>query len=181
MKLLPKLLFIVLSLLTISACTKKSCSNVTCASYQTCNAGACLCPNGYEGDTCGVLSATKYIGNWLVVESCSPDPNNFGNYYTNIRATVPGTVYYAPNVISFDILFGTGPVYAQILNASPTSQGLSIYIPPQTLSNGVAILGGSQGYFSAPIVAGGKPSMTITVNYSYQGNSYSCMESFHKQ
>ncbi len=181
MKGLTKVLFVALSLLAISACEKKSCKNVVCASYQTCYQGACLCLNGYEGDTCSVLSSTKFIGDWQVLENCAPDPSNFGVYYTNIRATIVGTTYYAPNVIYFDILFGTGPVYAQILNTSATSEGTTIYIPPQTLSNGVAILAGSQGYYSPAVNAGAKPTMTVTMNYSYQGTSYTCTESFRKQ
>jgi hypothetical protein len=181
MKSFTKILFVVLSLLAISACEKKSCKNVVCASYQTCNAGQCLCQNGYEGDTCSVLSSTKYIGDWQVVENCSPDPPNFAVYYTNIRATIMGSTYYAPNVIYFDILLGSGPVYAQILNTSASSEGLSIYIPPQNLTNGVSIQGGSQGYYSAAVNQGAKPTMSITINYSYQGNSYTCYETFRKQ
>ena len=181
MKGLSKFLFVALSLLAISACEKKSCKNVSCAAYQTCNAGECLCLNGYEGDTCSVLSSTKFIGDWQVSENCSPDPPNFGIYYTNIRATVTGTTYYAPNVIYFDILFGSGPVYAQILNTTATSEGLTIYIPPQNLTSGVSILGGSQGNYSPPAYAGAKPTMSVTINYSYQGTNYSCFETFRKQ
>ena len=181
MQRLIQLLLVVLTLSAISACEKKSCANVVCASNQMCNAGQCICYNGYEGDSCSVLSVTKYIGNWQVIENCAPDPSNFGGYFTNIHTTVTGTTYYAPNVIYFDILFGSGPVYAQILNASPSSEGLTIYIPPQNLTNGVTILPASQGYYSAPVISGGHATMSITVNYSYQGNNYSCTESFHKQ
>ena len=181
MKKLIQISFVALLLFAISACEKKSCSSVVCASYQFCYSGECLCPNGYEGDTCSVLSSTKYTGNWLVIENCGADPTNFSGYSTNIAPTVTGTTYYAPNVIYFNFLFGSGPVYAQLLNSSAASEGLTIYIPPQTLSNGVSILSGSQGYYSAPVIAGGKPTMSITVNYAYQGNSYTCTESFRKQ
>ena len=181
MKSLLKLLFVASALLAVSACEKKSCAHVTCPSYQTCLNGTCLCPNGYEGDTCGVLSATKFIGDWQVSENCITDPANFGLYYTNIHGTALGSTYYAPNVIYFDILFGSGPVYAQILNSTPTSEGITIYIPPQNLTNGVSILAGTQGYYSPPVTAGGKPTMSISVNYTYQGNTFSCIESLHKQ
>jgi len=182
MKKSMQVFLVLLILLAVSGCEKKSCSHVTCASYETCKNGTCLCLDGYEGDTCSVLSETKFIGNWQVNENCSPDPANFGVYYTNIYATTTANVgYYAPNVIYFNILLGSGPVYAQIINTSPSTEGVTLYIPPQNLNNGVSILGGSQGYYSAPVVSGAQPTMTITMNYSYQGNSYTCYENFHKQ
>ena len=170
-----------LLLLFISACEKKSCSNVACPSYQVCKNGACQCLDGYEGDTCSVLSSTKFLGNWMVNENCSPDPANFGVYYTNIYATTPNSTYYGVNVLYFNILFGSGPVYAEILNTSAAAEGITLYIPPQNLSNGVSILAGSQGYYSPPVISGAKATMSITMNYSYQGNNYTCYENFHKQ
>ncbi len=184
MKTLTQLSLAVLFLLVTSSCEKRSCKNVTCASYQTCNAGYCLCPNGYEGDTCNIISATKFIGNWRATENCINDNGsyyNFGPYYTNIYATVPGSAVYGVNIIYFNTLLGGGPVYAQILNTTSTSEGITLYIPPQTLPNGVVITAGSQGYYSPPAIAGVKPTMTITVNYNYQGNSNTCTENFYKQ
>ncbi len=116
-----------------------------------------------------------------MVENCSPDPSNFGPYYTNIYPTTTANSNYAPNLIYFNILFGTGPVYAEILNTSATYEGLTLYIPPQNLSNGVSILAGSQGYYSPPVISGAQATMTITINYTYLGNSYTCLENFHKQ
>ena len=150
-------------------------------SFQTCKNGECLCLDGFEGDTCSVLSSTKFTGNWQVSENCSPDPPNFGPYFTNISPTPATSAYYGINVIYFNLLLGSGPVYAQILNSSPSVEGVTVYIPPQTLSNGVSILGGSQGMYSPPVINGAKPTMNITVNYSYQGNSYTCYETFRKQ
>jgi hypothetical protein len=180
MKKLTTLLLVALSVLAISSCDKHSCAKVVCASYQMCYNGDCLCPNGYEGDTCSVLSSTKFIGNWQVTENCSPDQSSFPYYSTNILPTNTGNPNYAVNVIYFNYLLGSGPVYAQILNTTSTYEGLTLYIPPQSLGNGV-VISGSQGYYSPPVINGAEPTMTITMNYSYQGNSYTCTESFHKQ
>ena len=176
MKTLAQIFFSALILFSFSACEKKSCKNVVCASYQTCNAGDCLCPNGYEGDTCSVLSSTKYLCSWTVSENCEGSLSGLPTYYSVNISLNP---QYAFNDLAITALFGVGTFYAEIMNENGTTAGTYIYFPAQSF-NGIQVTPSSGTYY-APSVNGGTAEILLTLNYIYQGNSYSCIETFHKQ
>ena len=175
MKNSPHILLVVLLLLT-AACKKKSCSDVVCASYQTCGAGQCYCPNGYEGDTCGVLSATKYLGGWTVTENCPDGPSGLATYYS---ITITQDLQnYGSDVIVITPFFGFGPLYGQLINNSSANQGTNVYIPQQNING--EIISASSGTYLPPSTPGGKPELFITLNYTYAGNTNQCIETLRK-
>lgn len=176
MKKLTILFSLALLLLAISSCEKKSCTNVVCASYQTCIAGQCLCQNGYEGDTCSVLSSTKYVGSWTLTENCPNGPSGLPTYYSVNISLNP---QYAVNYIAITPLLEAGTFYAQIQNLGPANEGLTINIPPQTV-NGISVTAGSSGTYYPPNPNGGTAEILLTLNYIYQGDSYQCIETLHK-
>jgi hypothetical protein len=166
-----------LLLLTVSACKKKSCADVVCAVYQICGAGQCYCNNGYEGDTCGVLSATKYLGGWTVNENCPDGPSGLATYYS---VSITQDINTGTDVIGISPFLGMGTFYAQIVNNGPTNQGTNLYIPPQNSSNGAVQITASTGTYIAPSTPGGKPEILITLNYTYAGNTNQCIETLRK-
>ncbi len=176
---ITKLFFAAIFLLTISSCDKRSCTKVVCASYQTCYEGQCLCPDGYEGTDCTTSSLTKYIsngGNWYVTENCGGSaPPNFSNYSVYMEADP----IHGANYLAITPLLTYGTVYAEILNTSPSSEGNTIFIPAQSLG-GVQIAN-SQGTYFPPSTSGGSASIILTLNYTSNGISYSCQETFYKQ
>ena len=55
------------------SCDRDKCENVICNGPESyCLDGFCVCPQGYEGPNCDILSQDKYIGNYFVSESCNP-------------------------------------------------------------------------------------------------------------
>jgi hypothetical protein len=67
-----------------SSCKKKDpCEEKVCSNpFHVCYNGSCGCPTGYEGDSCNVLSAIKFVGNYQVSETCLSQPGL--NYTSNI-------------------------------------------------------------------------------------------------
>lgn len=67
----------------MSACKTKDSCNIPCFN-GSCVDNSCNCDLGYEGDSCNVLSTSKFIGNWDAVDSC--ETNNYG-YTATIAAS----------------------------------------------------------------------------------------------
>lgn len=61
---------LVLPLLFLSACLNP-CKKVECQNGGTCDDGTCQCPDGYEGDECEDFARDKFIGTYLVSETCA--------------------------------------------------------------------------------------------------------------
>jgi hypothetical protein len=177
MKNLSRLLFATMFLLTISACEKRSCSKVVCPSYQTCTDGLCLCPNGFEGDSCTTLSTTKYLGTWTVLENCPLGPSGLPTYYSVNMTLDPS---YQFNYIAITPLLESGTIYAEIINQSPSTEGTTIFVPAQNSQSGAIQIAASYGTYYPPSVPGGKPEISLTLNYTYQGVNNQCIETFHK-
>lgn len=67
-----------------SGCDIDRCENVICDGPESvCVDGVCICPPGYEGPNCDVLSSDKYVGNYRVNESCNPGTAR-GWSFTNV-------------------------------------------------------------------------------------------------
>ena len=59
-----------------SDCHLDLCIGVVCPyTNTTCNEGTCICNTGYEGDTCGTLIRTKFLGTYNAIDSCVTPPN----------------------------------------------------------------------------------------------------------
>lgn len=115
---LTGLLFILLSLnfLLIGCGEDTPACDVTCV-FGDCAGNDCNCFNGYEGDSCSVLTTQKFIGKWSAVDSCETNVyvydatisasstllnkiqiNNFGRWGTDftITADISGTDFTIP-------------------------------------------------------------------------------------
>lgn len=65
--------FLILGAAMFQACDRDRCENVICNGPESyCVDGFCVCPQGYEGPNCDILSQDKYIGSFFVSESCNP-------------------------------------------------------------------------------------------------------------
>lgn len=53
---------------TVSSCNNDPCKAIVCAYGGTCTEGDCICPSGYEGTHCEVVTRKKYEGTWTVFE-----------------------------------------------------------------------------------------------------------------
>jgi hypothetical protein len=163
-----------MGLATISTGCKKGCSDVHCRSYgyisslntytaEVCNNGTCYCPNGFEGDSCQILSAYKFIhptASWLVSDACSL---NGSNYYVNIYSNYPQTNV---NVLLINGLFGGGAQVEADIISNASHQGINLNVPPQVTPSG-SINGGSGVYQSSCATCQGK----ITLSLDYTSNS----------
>jgi hypothetical protein len=68
---------------------------------EVCTNSNCFCPNGYEGDSCQVLSAGKLVNRtYIVSDNCSGS----GSYYVTLNANYSND----PSHITVNNIFGTG-------------------------------------------------------------------------
>ena len=133
--------------------------------------------NGYEGDTCSVYSATKFLGAWTVSEnSVGGDPSGLATYYS-VRIILD-TLNLPINYLTVTPFFGMGPLYVEIVNNGPTNEGTNVYVPAQNV--GTVQVGASTGAFYPSTVPGGKPSVVITLTYTYQGVSSQYIETLRE-
>lgn len=58
----------VFTTVTVSSCNDDPCKSIVCAYGGTCADGDCICPSGYEGTHCEVVTREKYRGVWTVFE-----------------------------------------------------------------------------------------------------------------
>lgn len=77
MKALKPILFSALVLASIgsaifySSCKKDRCTDVVCVNGGYCDGGNCVCPTGFEGDSCQNYSRNRWVGNYNGGDSCS--------------------------------------------------------------------------------------------------------------
>ncbi|MBL0310947.1 MAG: hypothetical protein IPP77_15150 [Bacteroidetes bacterium] len=165
-----KILFLIsIFTLILTSCERKSCNSVVCPLGQICLNGNCICPNGYEGTDCQTLSADKYVGNYIVYESCpgSTTGNPFGQYNTYI-----GYDPSYPNQLIIYNLFNQGSAYASIYTDG-SNQGNTLIVKTQNLGS-ITVYG--DGNYD--------PStrrITMTFDYTFNFNNYQCIHTFYKQ
>jgi len=169
-----KIFFAAIFLLTISSCDRKSCTKVVCPSYEGCYQGECVCFNGYEGTDCGTLSATKYIGNWVVSENCgsgvtSPNPQGY-------QVSITADPSSPSNLIINNLFNSANGASAEIYNTTPGSEGLQVHVFAQNVG-GIAITDSYGNYTTS----NGAIQLVIVLNYSENSFNYACQETFTKQ
>lgn len=55
---------------TVTSCNNDPCNAIVCSYGGTCTEeGECICPSGYEGTHCEVVTREKYRGVWTVFEN----------------------------------------------------------------------------------------------------------------
>jgi len=64
------LTLVVFSAVTYTACNKNKCKNVFCLNNGACDGGKCVCPVGYEGARCELLSRDKFVNTYNGQDSC---------------------------------------------------------------------------------------------------------------
>lgn len=157
-----KKLFIPLSilLLTFVACDNQSCENVRCPFGRTCVLGDCLCPAGYEGDNCNILSRDKYLGTYQVNENCANRPSG-GFFFSTIT------------IGSDDFKVNIGNMANTGLFAEAFVTGNFVQIPSQNL--GATTISGSGEFFPN--------TNTMRLQYDFQNNLgfFSCTAIYTKQ
>lgn len=94
----------VFSAVTYNSCTPDKCKAIVCAYGGVCKDGTCICPAGYEGTQCEVVTRDKYVGTWTVFENGTYTSNaqydisiksgatltdlNITNFYNHIQSPV---------------------------------------------------------------------------------------------
>jgi len=121
---------------------------VSCLNGGTCINDSCTCAPGYEGSGCSIMSRSKFLGSWKVVEKGSM--TDTAKYTVSID-TVANQV---PNVYIGNFYnYFSAPVLGYVW-------GDTLYIPIQQME-GKMILG--QGYISSNTIAG--TNGEIILNY----------------
>ena len=64
------LVMVVFSAVTYTACHKDKCHNVICLNKGVCDAGKCICLQGYEGPRCDTLNRVKFIFTFNGADIC---------------------------------------------------------------------------------------------------------------
>ena len=144
-----------------TGCQKK-CK--VCDYATSCYNGYCYCPNGYEGDSCKILSATKFLHSYTVSDPCSGS----SNYVVTIYANDPNY----PNVLSIYNLFNTGQYVEADIHSNANKQGVDIILPDNANNNLGAFSVSGQGLYQT--IGNGYARITIQVDYLSGGLDKQC-------
>lgn len=128
------------------------CVDVDCGANGVCVEGDCICDAGYEGDNCEIESRAKFIGIWIVNETCASSTDN---YNLTISVNANGV-----DRVSIFNLYGAGEMLVGVVSGS------SITIASQTSPNQYTYSG-----------SGTISNNTLTISYTIadnMGNSDSC-------
>ena len=111
------------SAVTYTSCNNDPCKAIVCAYGGTCTDGDCLCPSGYEGTHCEIVTRKKYEGVWTVFEDgTSTNPAQYEIKIVNGQGN-------------------TDMIISNFYNRFPGNQvnirvkGDSLFIPQQTVNN----------------------------------------------
>lgn len=74
------------SVVTYTACKRDACDNVICLNLGSCDDGSCVCPTGFEGARCEVLSRDKFLKTYNGRDTCSSDTVMYFTYPIYFRA-----------------------------------------------------------------------------------------------
>jgi hypothetical protein len=67
-------IFAVSTSLLLSSCEADPCNDLNCQNNASCSDGKCICPPGYEGAECDLMTAYKFVGKYEGVERCDQFP-----------------------------------------------------------------------------------------------------------
>jgi hypothetical protein len=70
----------IFSAITYTACKKDPCESVICKNLGACDGGRCVCPVGFEGDRCEILSRDKFIKTFNGRDTCTYSANDSDFY-----------------------------------------------------------------------------------------------------
>jgi hypothetical protein len=58
----------------LNSCVKDPCSELLCNNGGSCSEGFCTCPAGFEGATCEIKTASRFVGQWKGSVRCNNYP-----------------------------------------------------------------------------------------------------------
>ncbi len=61
----------------LSSCTTDPCNSLNCQNGASCSDGHCVCPAGYEGAECDLLTVDKFTGKYQGALRCDQFPIDF--------------------------------------------------------------------------------------------------------
>jgi hypothetical protein len=76
------------SIVAYSACKKDPCDKVICLHLGACDGGNCVCPTGYEGLRCEVLSRDKFVFTFNGGDTCHKVDTVYTQYPIYLRANI---------------------------------------------------------------------------------------------
>ena len=165
-----KIFLVAALIVTISSCEKRNCQNVACPVGQACNNGKCYCADGFEGTDCQTQSYLKYeagVRDWYVSEACYSSSPNFGNY----TAYMMGNPNDYRQVYIYNILGNSCSPMIATIRTDYNNMGNILEIPTQNC--GGITVSGQATYAANPYV-----NIVFQLNYTYNGASYQCTETF---
>lgn len=110
----------------------RPCENVYCLNGGSCLDGRCICPDGYEGESCEIKWNERFIGDYHAYDDCYTGAGDF--YNSQISAVVT-----SPDMIR---LTNVGTVCASAtLNAVVSPEKTSFQIPPQNTCGDIWVSG----------------------------------------
>ena len=117
------------------------CAAIACAHGGRCDQGSCVCPSGYDGVNCEIVTRDKYVHGWNVIEDGSITVEshydlaiennnddvtvvyikNLYNYFGTVRANILKDTIIIPNQqIQGKVIFGKGYIYGDSLLGANT-------------------------------------------------------------
>ncbi len=172
---IAKIFFVAIFIVTISACERQSCKNVSCPTGQGCNNGKCYCPDGYEGTDCLTLANTKFVQPYYydVTVNCfgSTPPFSTSGYTAYMYADSD------PRLVHIQGLLGgvCSDIVAVIRTDPGTNLGNVLEIQYQGSNNcGATTVSGSGTWYPQ--------SNSIVFNLDINaGGTYSCQHTFYRR
>ena len=67
---LPLTFLLTLIVVLLSSCGPDPCLDVQCDNGGVCLDGSCICAAGYEGSSCGTEMRSKFLNDYVVVDTC---------------------------------------------------------------------------------------------------------------
>ncbi len=80
------LLLTIFAAVFYTSCKKDACDNVICLNLGACDGGGCVCPVGFEGERCEILSRDKFIKAYNGHDTCSSDTVYYDSYRIYFKA-----------------------------------------------------------------------------------------------
>lgn len=171
-KILGKVMAMVLFFFLVAGCKKKDCSATVCGYNQVCNSGNCYCRDGYEGDSCNILSYPNYVGNYNVSYSCNGAGSGIYPCYIAHNSSDP-SILEVSNFLNYYTF------YAQIKGATD-KKGNNVYVSSQTLIGGNGTTDIIEGTGTLDHLGNGQTRINFQFNYHYNNQDYACTHTFIK-
>jgi hypothetical protein len=136
---------------TLTSCNPDPCKDVVCGK-GTCDAisGLCVCPSGFEGKNCEILSRNKFVGTYNCTDNCT---TGSGTYLNTITASSDSIK------INFSNMSGLSQALGVATSCYATCNGNNFTIPSQAVVGTTATSIQGSGSISGNII-----TTTYTVN-----------------